>query len=133
MKYEEMRSQAIEMLKSDDDLFCDMVEELDDWNGYADGFRCYQMWQLDELFYDCKVSEFLDKLTSDFSLSDEYIINTIYGLSSTNNRTTVYRDNVDEEELLDKVTDLYNHLYFNDKEFRDLVVSIADYDEEEDA
>lgn len=38
MKYSKMVEMALEMLK-DDDLFVEMVNELDSWNGFTDGFR----------------------------------------------------------------------------------------------
>ena len=47
---EEMKREAIETLRNNDEIFIDMVNELDSWNGYADGFRCYPMYELDDLF-----------------------------------------------------------------------------------
>ena len=133
MKLEELKAKALEELKNNDELFADMVEELDAWNGYADGFRCYPMWELDDLFYGCKLSDFLEKITSDFNLHDEYMVDTIYGLSSTDDRAQVYRDNVWEDELLDNIIDNANHLYFNDSDFESLIDSIVNYEEEEQA
>ena len=39
----ELREQAISILDENDSLFCDMVDELDSWCGFADGYRCYSM------------------------------------------------------------------------------------------
>ncbi len=132
MKYEELINKAIEELKNDDDLFVDMVNELDSWNGFADGFRGFPMDELDELFYDCKVSDFLDKLGSHFDHNDDYFIDTIYGLESTDDLAEHYRDNVDEGELLDNIIENENHLYFNDSDFEELIQEIVNYDEDED-
>lgn len=130
--YAELINQAIEELKDNGDLFVDMVNELDSWNGYADGFRCYPMYEIDDLFCGCKVSEFLDKLTVDFDHNAEYIVDTIYGLDSTNDIESVYRDNVDEGDLLDNIIDYANHIYFNDSDFEDLINEIIDAREADD-
>ena len=42
--YEELVENAIEMLDQDADLFCEMVDELDSWNGFADGFRVFNTY-----------------------------------------------------------------------------------------
>lgn len=130
---QELINQAIEILDNNDDIFVDMVNELDSWNGYADGFRCYAMYELDELFYDCKVSEFLSKIhEGHFDLNDNYFIDTIYGLESADDITEVYRDNVYSSDLLDSIIDNESHLYFNDSEFEELIQAIIEADEEEE-
>lgn len=131
-KSETLYNQALEELKNNDDLFVDMVNELDSWNGYADGFRAYDMSELDELFYGCKLSEFLEKITSDFDLRDNYFIDTIYGLESCDDIAEHYRDNIDEEELLDNIIDNENNIYFYDKDFEELIDNIIDARDEED-
>ena len=129
--YKTMINQALEMLKDDDDLFCSMVDELDAWNGYADGFRCYDMSMIDELFCDMKVSDFLAKL-GDFNYREDYFYDSIYGIESTDDKTGLYRCNVDEEELLDRIIENASHLYFYDSEFEDLIESIVNYSEDDD-
>ena len=106
MNYSELINAALRELKDNDDLFVDMVNELDSWDGYADGFRGYPMYELNDLFCDCKVSDFLDKLAPGFNHTDEYMIDTIYGLDSTNDIAGVYRNNVDAENLLDEIIDM---------------------------
>lgn len=126
--YEEMIKKAIEELKENDDLFTACVNELDSWNGYADGFRAYPMYELDELFGDCKVSEFLDKLAAGFNHNDDYMIDTIYGLDSTNDVADLYRSNVDEGELLDDIIDNYYNIDLNwiDSDFDELIQEIQE-------
>lgn len=132
MMYAEMVEKALDMLNNNDDLFVEMVNELDSWDGFADGFRAYPMWELDDLFCDCKVSDFLQKLAPGFDFRDEYMVDTIYGLDSTNDIAALYRDNVDVGELLDNVIDNYNHLYFSDSVFEALVNDIANYSEDQE-
>lgn len=134
MKYDEMMTKALEMLQENDDLFVDCVNELDSWNGYADGFRGYPMYELNDLFYGVSVGDFLDKLASGFNHNDEYFIDSIYGLDSCNDLAEHYRDNVDEGELLDNIIDNYSNidLQWIDSEFDDLINDIVNYSEDED-
>lgn len=133
-KYEELIEKAIEELKDNDDLFVDCVNELDSWNGFADGFRGYPMYELNDLFYGVSVGDFLDKLASGFNHNDEYFIDTIYGLDSCNDLAEHYRDNVDEGELVDRLIEEYNNIDLNwiDSDFDELIESIVNYDEDED-
>lgn len=130
---ETLKAEALEMLVNDDDLFCSMIDELDSWNGYADGFRCYEMSELDELFCDVKVSDFLDKLAAGFHHTDEYFYDSIYGIDSTDDKTDLYRSNVSESELLDEIIDKYSHLYFYDSDFEELIDEIVNYADDDDA
>lgn len=130
--YDELVKAAIEMLENDGDLFVDMVNELDSYMGYADGYRCYSMYELDDLFYDCKVSEFLDKLADDFCHTDEYFCDTIWGISSTNDIEEYYRKNTTSEEVFDNVINNYNHLYISDSDFDELIDAIVNYSEDDD-
>ena len=134
MKKEQLINEAIEILKDYDNVFCECVEELDAWNGYADRFRCYYMSELDDIFYGCKLTEFLEKIAREcFDFKDEFFIDTIYGLQSTDDKTEVYRDNVDTGELLDNLIENYCHLDINwiDKALDELLEMIdnGDYDD----
>jgi len=120
--YNELRNALIEELKNNDDLFVDMINELDSWNGFADGFRAYPMYELDDLFCDCKVSDFLEKITDSFNLHDEYMIDTIYGLDSTNDIVDHYRCNVWETDLLDGLMDRVDDLdFWNHEDFKEQI------------
>lgn len=130
---EELRQAAIEMLENDDDLFCECVEALDGWNNFADGFRCYSMYEFNDLFCGVEPLDVIDAVSSsNFSTSDDYFVETMYGIESTDFREDVYRDNTDEEEVLDNVIDYYNHLSISDSDFTDLVEEIINYEEEEE-
>lgn len=131
MRKDELMNKALEMLENDDELFVGMVNELDSWNGFADGFRCYPMDELDDLFYGCSLTEFLDKLTGDFNIRDNYFVDTIYGLESTDYVEDVYRDNVRESYLLEEIIDESDHIYINDSDFEEIIEQIKELDEEE--
>lgn len=132
-KYEELVKDAMAMLEDNADLFVDMVNELDSWDGFADGFRCYGMYELDDLFCDCKVSEFLEKVDVDnFNLADEYFADTIYGLRSVDDIYVYYCDNTCVEDVYDAIIENYNHLYFSDKDFEELIEEIVNYSEDDD-
>lgn len=133
MNYCELMDAALDMLQYDD-LFIDMINELDAWNGYADDFRCYDMAELDDLFYGSKPSEILEKVTSDFSIYDNYFYCSIWGIESTNDPAAVYRDHTDAGEVLDNIIEEYNHIYISDAAFDDLISEIIDRrDAEEEA
>lgn len=130
--YETMINKALEMLKDDDELFCSMVDEMDSWNGYADGFRCYEMYELDDLCCDMKVTDFLSAL-GDFNYRDNYFYYSVYGIESTDNKAQLYRDNVDTGCLLDDIMRNKNHLYFSDSDFKSLLDEIEEARKEETA
>ena len=133
-KYEEMERQAIEMIYEDDNLFCDLVDELDSWNGFADGYKCYPMYEIDELFDGVSISDFLDKLCGDFCHRDEYFVDTIYGISSTDDRADVYRAHTSAEEIFDNLKDNYYQLNIRwaSGELDDLMKDILNYSEEDE-
>ena len=126
--YSELINKAIAELKENDDLFISCIDELDSWNGFADGFRCWEMWELNEIFYDCKVTDFLDKLGRNFNHNDEYFYDSIYGIESTDSKVDLYRDNVDEGELLDNLIDRYSDLDISwiDSDFDNLLQEIIE-------
>ncbi len=125
-KYDEIMQELMEQLKDDDDLFCELVDELDSWNGFADGFRCYYMEELDELHCGLSLSEFMDRLTSGFYVRDDYFYYSIYGLESTDDKAGLYRENVDEGELLDNVRDNLNNIYISDSSFAELLEELEE-------
>lgn len=127
---ETLRNEALDALQCDD-LFVDMVNELDSYMGYADGFRAYPMDEINDLFCDTKVSDFLDKLAGDFCHTDDYMVDTIYGLSSTNDIAGLYRDNVDEEDLLDNIIEYCDEIWFYNNDFESLIMAIVNYDDEQ--
>lgn len=126
-RYSDLIAKAIQELKDNDELFTSCVDELDSWNGFADGFRCYEMWEIDELCHGMKLSEFLDQLR-DFKSTDNYFYFSIYGIESTDSKIDLYRDNVDEGELLDNLIKKYSDIDIKwiDSDFDDLINSIVE-------
>lgn len=125
MKYDEMIKKALEMLE-DDELYVEMVNELDCWNGFADGFRCFPMDELDDLFGQMPLSQFLDTITDDFNSRDNYMVDTIYGLSSTDYPAEIYRDNTTPEEVLDNILENANNISIYDTDFEELINEILE-------
>lgn len=137
MRKEELINQALEILTNDDDAFVNCIEELDSWNGYADGFRLYPMSEIDEFFYGCKIGDFLEKLSGDFHHTDEYFFDTVYGLESFDGDPVWhYEDYVDRSELIDALIEDYNHLDINwfSSELDEIIEALfnEDFDDEED-
>lgn len=130
IKEEELREKTIELLNNDDDLFIEMVDELDNYNGFADGFRGYPMYELDDLFCGCSVLDFLGKITDDFCKDDDYFVDTIYGIESTSDLAEHYHDNVDTDDLIDNLIDEYYSINIYDSDLDELIEQLADLDEE---
>lgn len=132
-RLEELRQAAIEMLELDDELFCECVEELDCYNGFADGYRCYDMSNFNEMFSGLEPLEIIGKISEGcFNANEMFFVDTIYGIESTDFREDVYRSNTTEEEVLDNVLDCIWNLNISDSDFTDLVEQIIGYDEDED-
>ena len=129
MKYDELINEAIEMLDNNDQLFCDLVNELNVYTLFADDFRCWEMCELDDYYYSCKASELINDLTDDFCINDNYFYFSIYGLESTDDMVTLYRDNVDTGELLDNVINNYVKIAIYDSDFNNLLDQIIYYEE----
>lgn len=129
MKKAELVAKAIEVLENDGSIFCRCIDELDCWNGFADGWRCYPMYELDDLFHGCKVSEFLEKIdTANFDLRDDYFQDTIYGLRSVADVYDAYIDETDAGEVLDNLLENYSNLdiYYIDEDLDEVLQKIVD-------
>ena len=135
--YKELVGEALELLELDDELFVDMVNELDSWNGFADGFRGFPMYEIDDLFYGVKIGDFLDKLSPSFHHTDEYFVDTIYGLDSTDDLAAYYRDNTSAEEVFDELVKQYHNITIYNARLDALIENIVNYNdsdsEEEEA
>ena len=124
ISYEDLRAKALGMLKDNDELFVEMVNELDSYNGFADGFRAYPMWEIDEFHYGVSIGDFLNRLTSDFNHNDNYFYYSVYGLESTDSIADLYHDNVDEDDLLEQLIEYYPHIFFSDSELEEIVEAL---------
>ena len=136
MKYSELVKKAIETIENNDDLFIELVNELDSWNGFADCYRCYDMYELDELLFGKTPTEILSEVCNDFNVNDNYFYWDIWGIHSTDYIIDVYRDNTSAEEVFDNVLEHLNDIYISDSDFEDLMNEIdemrtADETEEE--
>lgn len=135
MKYEELVKAAINNLEDDERIFTYVIEELDSWNGFADGFRVYNMCDLDEFFYGLKPTELLEKLCEDFDVRCEYFADTIYGLESVadiNDVADWYKDHTSAEEVYDNLLENLCHIDLEciDHDFAELMEQIDNYEEE---
>lgn len=79
-KYEIIKN-WIENIGDNDDLIS-VVRQVNSYDGSLEEYNCYDMSELDDLFCDCKVSEFLQKLAPNFDLNADAFQDTIYGLES---------------------------------------------------
>ena len=79
-KYEIIKN-WVENIADNDDLVS-IVRQVNGYDGSLEEYNYYDMGELDELFCDCKVSEFLEKLAPDFNHADDGFRDTIYGIES---------------------------------------------------
>lgn len=133
MKRSEIYEKALLMLKENDDLYIECINELDSWNGYADGFRAFSMCELDDFYIDRKATDLLKDLTEDFNINDEYFYFTIWGLESTDDIASLYRSNTYESDVLDNLIEYYNEItIWGYPEFDEVLSILAEEDEEAD-
>ena len=124
--FEELYAQAVETLTEDDDLFMECIDSLDDLNGFADGYRAYDMSEIDDYCRGMSASDLLYELTGDFDIRDNYFFRSVYGLESCGCKEDLYRENVDESELLDNLIDRYDNLNILDADFDQLLQDIIE-------
>ena len=98
---------AIEVLEDDEDAFVEACEELDNWDGFLGDIRCESMDMIDEFFN--KPSDLLDQM-NDFNPTDTYFYFTVYGVSTTDDKHSVYSDDFSADDVLDALIDNYSHV-----------------------
>lgn len=130
MEYSELVKAAIDQLEADDDLFISMVNELDSWDGFADGFRAFPMDEIDDFYYEATATQLINDLSSGFNINDDYFYFSIWGLESTDDVAGLYRNHADAGEVFDNIIENYNHLYFEDDNFEALIMAIVNFEEE---
>lgn len=68
-----MYNKLIKYFEENQEVFIEVIEELDSYMGYLNNDRYYYMDELDDLFYGLKPSELLSRFNfSKFNLNDEY-------------------------------------------------------------
>ena len=122
--FEGLEARALEILEENDSVFSDLIEELDSYNGFADGNRVEDMDWLDYRYGGMKLSEFLDIITSDFSPNDNYFVHTIYGLESTDDREEYYRENFTASEVYNAALSNLSHVNIDDSELEEILEKI---------
>jgi hypothetical protein len=124
----------LDMIKADSDLFVEVCEELDSWDGFLGDDRCYNMDEIDEILGDRKPSELLNMITSDFDFNDDYFYFNGYGnLKSCDDKADVYLCSFDREEILDEYLVNYFRYDLSRKydDFEKLAEELNDYTDED--
>ena len=106
----------------DDSELKNMWNEYCRENGYDD-YEIFEMWEIDDLFCDMKVSDFLDKL-GDFDHKDDYFRYGVYGLESFD----YISDVVEIDELAKYIVD--NNETFDNDELEELIEEEEENEEE---
>ena len=130
----ELISKLIEEKLNDDDIFEEVALEMDNYEGSLNDSRCYPMYELDEILGEKKPSEVVEMLTSDFDKDNDYFYFSIYGLESTDDPVSIYRDEIDYSDMVDWLENYgLRNINVNDDEFSELVEMLCNetYDEED--
>jgi len=129
MDWDEVVKKALDYFNDNNDEFEDVIEELDNWNGWPEenGTMYYPMDMLDDHFYGMSATEIIDAVDlSEFSTSDNYyyengsgwIVSTDYkdysDLLDDDFIDEIYdcRDDIDLPEYIEKLFEAY----YNDEE-----------------
>jgi hypothetical protein len=122
--YEEKINAIIEYFENNEETFNDCIEELDNWNGYLDDGKYFEMEMLDEFHHGVSATEILQRAYfggdddggSEFNPNSNYFrFNGCGNLVSTNDKDySDYLDHYAIEEM---------------KENREYIYSIEDDDE----
>lgn len=124
---EYVRSKALDILANNDEAFCEAVEDLIFYNNFIEE-KCFPMEEIDEICYGMKPSEIINQMTSDFDANDDYFYFSIWGLESTNDKAGLYRDKVDEDDVLDALEENYNQITLYNSELDELVKTLYNDD-----
>lgn len=122
---EELRNEMIELLEADDELFIEMVNEVNNWNGAFDEARAYSMDELDEILYGLSPTEVIEALGDDFNINNDFFYDTIWGLESTDYLEEHYRDEVDVNDLVYEIEENFRHLECTDSDFWAIAEELA--------
>jgi hypothetical protein len=129
ISYDELEDKAREILEDNDELFNEVCEDLDAWDGFLDDDRLYHMCELDDLYSGMSLTEFVDLIYgNEFNINDEYFYHDIYGLHSTDDRD--YKQVKDISEVLDALKDNYMHCDYSLQFLGDILEALdecADY------
>lgn len=114
---EYVREKIAEVLENDTDLFVDVCEELDNWNGFLGDARCFDMCEIDDFFDN--PSDLLDRM-SDFDKDDEYFYFSLGYVTTASDKYDVYSDAVSVDDVVEAIEDCYNHIYIADTTLNEL-------------
>lgn len=95
-KYEIIKN-WIEDIADDSDII-QLVRQVNSWDGSLEDYYFFDMDELDELYGQMKLTDFLSKLAPDFNYSDDGFRDTIYGIESCSIHDVAddIKDNIDE-------------------------------------
>ena len=129
--FDELFDKAVQMLNDDEDLFNDMCEELDSWNGYLGDDRWIPMWEFNDIMNGVEPLDIAEKIwQEDFNPRDEYFKFTITGVVSSDYRD--YTDDYSAEDIIDELQSHYAHLWFNNDSLKAIIEALSEGHEEYD-
>ena len=112
----------LEYFEDNEEEFIEVIEELDDYNGYLADDRYYDMDEFDYILSDKSPSTIVEMLSDDFNICDEYFRFGMYGLESAD-----FKDYSEYLEywFIDEIIKLRDHLCLSE-EVEAIIDSIDD-------
>lgn len=121
---EELKDEVIKYLNENEEVYIELLHELDNYNSYLNDDRWYPMDELDELIGDKSPSEVLEMVASGFNINSDYFRFDIYGLKSSD---TIEYD-YDIEDVVEDASLYWLHIFTNNDFINDAVELLRDDD-----
>jgi hypothetical protein len=125
-------------LENDNDLMVEVVESMDNYDGFLNEYRLYDMSEIDDILYGKLPSEVIHMLAPDFEETCDYFYFNGNGwLASCDDKVEFYLEYNTIEEILDNYIEKYYHYdlssrYDNFNELAELLDGYTDDDTEEE-
>lgn len=125
-------------LENDNDLMIEVVETMDNYDGFLNEYRLYNMSEIDDVLYGMLPSEVIAKLAPDFNDSCDYFyFNSNDCITSCDDKVEFYLKYNTIEEILDNYIEKYYRYklsicYSSFKELAELLDDYTDDDTEEE-
>ena len=115
---------VVDYLFDNDDLFCNLLEQMDNWNGYLGDDRWYPMDELDEYLCGKSPSEILGMVDLSFDVRDDFFRVDGYGdLESCDNPDYSYYLGAG---FVSDLLEVRNHMDIEDDELNEMLDSLEE-------
>lgn len=116
---------VIKYLNEHNELFCNLIEQLDSWNGYLGDDRWISMYDLNETLSSYSADDIIRMAqNSSFDLGDDYFRFDGYGSIESTYGDPDYSEYLDENFVKELVNNI-NHIVINDPKLKRMLRSLT--------